>query len=121
MNGVYRLAAVAALWGTAAGAPRQGPMAPTTAERAAFRRSLVVGGTPGVLHWHRLRGATGYEILISRDGRRYQLEDLVTGDSYRPRPTPAGRVWLRVVALRSTKALADTTLPVRLDPHARGG
>ncbi len=121
MNAAYRLAAVAALWVTAAGAPGQGPAAPTTAERAAFRRSLTVVGTSSVLHWHRLRGATGYEILTSRDGRRYRLEDLVTGDSYRPKPTSAGRIWFRVVALRSTKALADTTLPVRLDPHARGG
>jgi len=121
VNVVYRLAAVAGLWVTAAGAPRQGTAAPTSAERAVFRHSLVVVGKSGALHWHRLRGATGYEILSSRDGRRYRLEDLVTGDSYRPESASAGPIWFRVVALRSTKALADTTLPVRLDPHARGG
>ncbi|HKI95669.1 MAG TPA: hypothetical protein VJ992_10295 [Gemmatimonadales bacterium] len=120
MNAARGLAAVAAVWVTA-GAPHQG-VAPTPAERAAFRRSLVAVTDAGPLRWHPLRGATGYEILTSRDGRRYRLEDLVTGHTYRPKRTPReGSIWYRVVAMRATKTLADTTDPIRLDPHRRGG
>lgn len=93
--------------------PDQHPASPTAAERVTFRASLVVVRDSSVLRWRPLRGATGYEVLSSSDGRRYGLEDLVTSNVYHLKPrSRTGRIWFRVVAVRSAKVLLDTTAAV---------